>query len=85
MESRDAYTRRRNALGYIQQAPEYIRPLLLRYAAWLWERQAVMTYVGSHLKVLASFWSWCDQRGMRSPSEVHTTPINDYLLALYWQ
>jgi hypothetical protein len=33
MESREAYKRRRNALGYIQQAPEYIRPLLLRYAA----------------------------------------------------
>jgi integrase len=85
MESREAYTRRRNALGYIQQAPEYIRPLLQRYAAWLWERQTVMRSVGSHLKVLASFWSWCDQRGIRSPAEVHTTPINDYLLTLYWQ
>lgn len=85
MESREAYTRRRNALAPIQKAPEHIRPILHRFTSWLWERRNVPDSVGDYLEVLASFWSWCDQRAVRSPMEVHNVLINDYLLTLYWQ
>ncbi len=85
MESREIYTKRRTALAPIQQAPEHIRPLLQRYAVWLWERRVVADTVRRHLDTLSSFWSWCDQRGICSPAEVNTAFINNYMLTLYWQ
>jgi len=85
LENREAFTTRRNALRPIQNAPEYIQPVLQNYAAWLWGRQNVPADVGNHLAVLAAFWSWCELQGICGPEGVHNTLINDYLLTLYWQ
>ena len=85
MESREKYKTRCYALAAIQQAPEHIRPLLQRFAGWLWERRAVAESVRAYMYSLSSFWSWCDQRGISSPAEVNTASINDYLLTLFWQ
>jgi hypothetical protein len=85
LESREAYAARRDALLPITQAPQYIQPLLERYATWLWERKTRPSNVCDHMEALASFWSWCNRRGIRSPAEVQTTLVKDYVLALYWQ
>jgi hypothetical protein len=37
------------------------------------------------MEALAPFWSWCHHRGIRSPAEVQTELIKDYLQVLYWQ
>jgi len=85
LESRETYIARRNALLPMKQAPEHLQALLHRYTTWLWERRTVPGNVRDHMKVLASFWSWCEQRGIRSPEEVQASLVNEYLLTLYWQ
>jgi hypothetical protein len=85
LERREVYVARRNALLPITRAPRHIRPLLERYAAWLWERQTKTTNVREHLEGLVPFWSWCDHRGIRSPAEAQADLVKDYLLVLYWQ
>lgn len=85
LESRDVYIARRNALAPLWHAPKHVQGLLHRYTTWLWERQTVPSNVHDHLETLASFWFWCDQNGIRSPEEVHSSHIKDYLLTLYWQ
>jgi hypothetical protein len=85
LESREIYIARRNALAPIKQAPEGMQVLLHRYTNWLWERRMVPANVRDHLEALASFWTWCEQRGIRSPEAVQAALVNDYLLTLYWQ
>ena|GEM_PF-1103817 len=85
LESRETYMARRNALKPIRRAPENVQPILQHYTTWLWEQQHRQKNVGNHLAILASFWSWCDQEGIRGPEMVHAAHINDYLLTLYWQ
>ncbi len=85
LESRETYIDRRNALAPIRQAPWQAQALMRRYAAWLQERRAVPTNVRDHMEVLASFWTWCERRSVRSPEEVQASLVNDYLLQLYWQ
>ncbi len=85
MESWEAYIARRNALSPLKQAPEYIQGLLHRYTTGLWQRRTVPANVREHLEALASFWSWCQQRGIQSPEEVQSALVNEYLLTLYWQ
>lgn len=85
LETREAYIARRNALLPIKQAPEYIQALLHRFTLWLWERRTVPSNVRDYMEALASFWSWCEQHGIRSPEEVHAGLLNNYLLTLYWQ
>ena len=85
LESWETYIARRNALSPIKQAPGRMQALLYRYTTWLWQRRTVPANVRDHLEALASFWSWCEQRGIRSPEAVQAALINDYLLTLYWQ
>ncbi len=85
LESRDAYIERRYALSPLNRAPEYMQELLRHYVDWLRERRTTLSNVQSHLKILAPFWSWCQQRGIRSPEEVQASLVNDYLMTLYWQ
>ncbi len=85
LESWETYIARRNALSPIKQAPSHMQAFLHCYTTWLWERRTVPANVRDHLEALASFWTWCDQRGIRSPEEVQTALVNDYLLTLYWQ
>jgi hypothetical protein len=85
LETRETYIARRNALLPIKQAPSHMQALLHRYTTWLWERRNVPGNVRDHLKALASFLSWCEQRGIRSPEEVQASLVNHYLLSLYWQ
>ena len=85
LETREAYIARRNALLPIKQAPEHIQALLHRFTLWLWERRTVPSNVRDYMEALASFWSWCEQHGIRSPEEVHAGLLNNYLLTLYWQ
>jgi hypothetical protein len=84
LESWETYIARRNALSPIKQAPGGMQALLHRYATWLRQRRTVPANVRDHLEALASFWSWCEQRGIRSPEEVQAALMNDYLLTLYW-
>jgi hypothetical protein len=84
LESWEVYIARRNALSPMARAPEHIQGLLHRYTAWLWERRTVPGNVRDHLEALASFWSWCDEHGVKLPEEVQASLVNDYLLALYW-
>jgi hypothetical protein len=85
LEMRETYIARHNALFPMKRAPEHMQALLHRYTTWLWERQTVPGSVRNHLEALASFWSWCEQRGIRSPEEVQASLISEYLLTLYWQ
>jgi hypothetical protein len=85
LEGRETYIARRNALLPMKQVPEQMQALLHRYTTWLWERRNVPGNVRDHLEAHASFWSWCEQRGIRSPEEVQASLVNDYLLTLYWQ
>jgi predicted GIY-YIG superfamily endonuclease len=85
LESHEVFTTRRNALRSIECAPEHMQPVLVRYSAWLWERQNVPADIGNHLAVLADFWFWCKLQGIWGPEGLHTAIINDYLLTLYWQ
>ncbi len=85
LESWETYLARRNALSPIKQAPEAMQVLLHRYTTWLLERRMVPANVRDHVEALASFWTWCEQRGIRSPEEVQAALVNDYLLTLYWQ
>jgi hypothetical protein len=85
LESREAYIERRYALLPLKRAPEHMQELLRRYVDWLLERRTTLSSVRSHLKILAPFWSWCEQRGIRSPEEVQASLVNDYLMTLYWQ
>jgi hypothetical protein len=85
LESREIFTKRRNALRSLQHAPEHIQPVLQRYSAWLWERKNVPADIGNHLAILAAFWSWCELQGIWGPEGIHNALINDYLLTLYWQ
>lgn len=85
LESRETYLVRRSALLPLGKAPEHMQPLLYRYITWLWERRCAPANVRDNVEVLASFWSWAEQRGVRSPEEVQASHINDYLLHLYWQ
>jgi len=85
LESWETYIARRNALSPIKQAPQRIQGLLHRYTNWLWERRTVPANVRDHLEALASFWTWCAQRGIYAPEEVQAALVNDYLQTLYWQ
>ncbi len=85
LESRDAYIERRYALSPLKRTPEHMQELLGRYVDWLRERRTTLSSVRDHLKILAPFWSWCEQRDIQSPEEVQASLINDYLMTLYWQ
>lgn len=85
LTSWDAYIARRNALLPIIKAPKHIRALLHQYASWLWQHEYRSRTVRGHLDVLAAFWSWCEELGITSPSQVQDLLINDYLLTLHQQ
>ena len=85
LEPRETYVARRNALLPLTRASQRIQPLLEQYASWLCERKTKLTSVREHMEGLARFWSWCDHRGIRSPSEVQVSLVKDYLLALCWE
>ncbi len=85
LESWETYLARRSALQPLKSAPQAMQDCLHCYTTWLWERQTAPNNVREHLRVLASFWSWCGERGIASPEEVQGVLVNEYLLTLYWQ
>ncbi len=64
LESWQTYLVRRSALQSLKSAPQAMQDCLHRYTTWLWERQTAANNVREHLRVLASFWSWCGERGI---------------------
>lgn len=85
LESLDVYQARRQALRTLSQAPEYIQPILNRFATWLWNQQMKPTSVRHYMENLSMFWSWCSQHGIQSPAQVQPSLVNNYLQMLYWQ
>lgn len=85
LESREIYVARRNVLQPITTAPGLIQPFLNSYAVWLGERRMRLDGVRQHLYVLASFWLWAAQHGIKLLEEVQSSLIDDYLQTLYWQ
>lgn len=85
MESRETYIARRNALGPLKYIPEALHGLIEQYTESLWERRLQPATVRDQLAALASFWTWCEQRAIRSPKQVSGDLITAYLLSLYWK
>jgi hypothetical protein len=85
MESRETYIARRNALGPLKYVPQALQALIENYTARLWEKRLKPATVRDQLAALASFWTWCEQRGIQSPEQVSGETVTQYLLSLYWK
>jgi hypothetical protein len=85
IESHETYIQKRAVQLKIKHAPQHIQHTLQLYASWLCERKARWHNVRDSIAALISFWSWCASYGIKSPHEVTTSVINNYLLTLYWQ
>jgi hypothetical protein len=85
MESRETYIAKRNALGPLKYVPQALQALIENYTARLWEKRLKPATVRDQLAALASFWTWCELRGIQSPEQVSGGLVTEYLLSLYWK
>lgn len=82
IESQYDYTLRRYALMPISRAPAYAQNILSRFVRWLEEKLVKPVSIRDHMEAVTSFWSWCDQRGIKLPEGVRVADFNNYLVTL---